>query len=696
MLSLSRQFIGHEQDVRSVATTGDIIFSCSRDGTVREWQIKPSATTETQQYRTHTGFVNSLAYHDGYIISGGQDSTINLVKPGATEPSYALLGHTANVCALDVSQDGTIISGSWDGTARSWKEGVCIETMEGHTGAVWAVLWTEHGILTGGADRSIRLWKDGKQIKNYPAGKDCVRALSLHPLGFVSAGNDSIIRIHTFDGEIVQELEGHDSFIYSLATTPGGDIYSVGEDRSLRHWHDGSLKQSITHPAVSVWTVAIMDNGDIVTGSSDSIVRLFTFSNDRKASAEECKAFDDSVAASTIPSQTTNIPNNLPGLEALSGPGSKEGEVKMIRTSPDLVEAHQWSGGVWTKIGEVMGATSKKVEYEGKDYDFVFDVDIAEGQPPLKLPYNTEENPYEAANRFITKYELDVGFQGQIVKFIESNTGGMALGVPKDVPASSTSSTTAVLTPQRSYLSMLAGNSQPILDKLKALSAEVSPAFSISCLLDLDTSKPSDEQITCLLKILKEFPRNKRFPALDLLRLSLPKIDSNVSMEDVLTTVLEASEFQADMIEDKVREANIMLALRCLTNMHTNVGGIKVLRGESDTLQELTSNLSFPNNRNLSLAYSTYLLNSAVLTFNDASSILALNLIGPLLTVIREATDSEVQYRALVGLGTLLRISEDVKVAANDVFEAAKTVRSIDQKEDRIIELKKEILDLLK
>jgi phospholipase A-2-activating protein len=26
--------------------------------------------------------------------------------------------------------------------------------------------------------------------------------------------------------------------------------------------------------------------------------------------------------------------------------------------------------------------------FEGREYDFVFDVDIQEGAPPLKLPYN--------------------------------------------------------------------------------------------------------------------------------------------------------------------------------------------------------------------------------------------------------------------------------------------------------------------
>lgn len=47
-------------------------------------------------------------------------------------------------------------------------------------------------------------------------------------------------------------------------------------------------------------------------------------------------------------------------------------------------------GNQWQKIGEVVDAigSGRKQLYEGKEYDYVFDVDIQDGVPPLKLPYN--------------------------------------------------------------------------------------------------------------------------------------------------------------------------------------------------------------------------------------------------------------------------------------------------------------------
>lgn len=57
-------------------------------------------------------------------------------------------------------------------------------------------------------------------------------------------------------------------------------------------------------------------------------------------------------------------------------------------STPDV----QWdlASMTWQKIGDVVDAvgSGRKQLYEGKEYDYVFDVDIQDGVPPLKLPYN--------------------------------------------------------------------------------------------------------------------------------------------------------------------------------------------------------------------------------------------------------------------------------------------------------------------
>lgn len=98
------------------------------------------------------------------------------------------------------------------------------------------------------------------------------------------------------------------------------------------------------------------------------------------------------------------------------------------------------------KVGEVVDAVGqgRKQLYEGKEYDYVFKVDIQDGVPPLSLPYNATgaygclgehlaraynclENPYSAAQRFLAKNDLSMEYIDQVVSFIEKNSGGVKI-----------------------------------------------------------------------------------------------------------------------------------------------------------------------------------------------------------------------------------------------------------------------------
>ena len=91
------------------------------------------------------------------------------------------------------------------------------------------------------------------------------------------------------------------------------------------------------------------------------------------------------------------------------------------------------------KIGKVVDAVgaNRKQLFNGKEYDYVFDIDAYEGAPPLKLPYNVtgilifhlmSENPYRTAQGFIDQHELPQGYLDQIANFILNNTKGQSLG----------------------------------------------------------------------------------------------------------------------------------------------------------------------------------------------------------------------------------------------------------------------------
>lgn len=83
----------------------------------------------------------------------------------------------------------------------------------------------------------------------------------------------------------------------ALNKAVGSDVFVTGsEDSTIRMWNsNGELGDAITLPAQSVWSVACLRNGDIVTGSSDAVVRVFTKDPTRYATETILKSFSQAV-----------------------------------------------------------------------------------------------------------------------------------------------------------------------------------------------------------------------------------------------------------------------------------------------------------------------------------------------------------------------------------------------------------------
>lgn len=139
-----------------------------------------------------------------------------------------------------------------------------------------------------------------------------------------------------------------------------------------------------------------------------SVVQVFTADATKQASPEEVAALEQEVSKSQIP--ITDLGDikvdQLPGPEVLHTFGNRDGQTKLVRDG-STITCYQWSAAKseWAKVGDVVGAgssskdPSQKEVFEGHEYDYVFNVDIEDGKPPLKLPYNIGENPYEVAQK---------------------------------------------------------------------------------------------------------------------------------------------------------------------------------------------------------------------------------------------------------------------------------------------------------
>ncbi|KAM0217008.1 hypothetical protein ACHAQD_007497 [Fusarium lateritium] len=729
---LSAQLVGHEADVRAASfPSPDTVLTASRDCSVRIWRRTQTSPPNFDATLLSRGseYVNSLSFFppsndhpDGYVVSGGKDTIIEVKSPKATSSDNAerlLVGHAHNVCTIDVSPNGTyLVSGGWDGQARVWspQKWETEFSLSGHESmAVWSVVaLDDHTVVTGCADKNIRIF----DLRQSTAGEvspnstihtpDVVRALCRvprdHPSGadIASASNDGTIRLWKLNGQQVAELHGHESFVYSLASLPTGELVSSGEDRTVRIWRGNECVQTITHPAISVWTVATNpETGDIVTGASDSIARVFTRSPERTADEATLKEFEESVKSSSIPQQQVGGVNKekLPGPDFLtSKSGTKDGQVQMIKEDNGAVTAHTWSVSQqqWINVGTVVdavGSTGKKVEYQGKMYDYVFDVDIEDGKPALKLPYNLSENPYERATKFLGDNELPLTYLDNVANFITENTKGATLGQTAESggpdPFGTESryrpgeDTQPKVLPQKDYLSITAAKYEAIFNKIFSINknmvssgrkdAALNPSDE-STLSDLRTALESNKPvpqtaIPLLVRILTQWPYSDRLAGLDLLR-CVAKYPLVAQFTDPSVGSLLDLAFTASLPQGETPNENAaMMGLRTVANIFSTANGRSVVSAQSDEaisflerIIGVSSEPIGPFNRNILIAATTVAINLSVLVHRERLLApeqrrrLAI-LLGTILSRDGQ-TDSEVLYRALVALGTLLSASK--------------------------------------
>jgi WD40 repeat protein len=116
------RFAGHEERVFKAAFSpdGSCLASCSKDRTVRLWQVETGAC---RVLRGHTDVVYAVAFHpDGTrLASAARDGAVWLWDVSRGEEVVRLRGHEAYVWSLAFSPDGaTLASASGDKTVRLW------------------------------------------------------------------------------------------------------------------------------------------------------------------------------------------------------------------------------------------------------------------------------------------------------------------------------------------------------------------------------------------------------------------------------------------------------------------------------------------------------------------------------------------------------------------------------------------------
>ncbi|KAL9174046.1 hypothetical protein ABFS82_02G026600 [Erythranthe guttata] len=727
------QLRGHEDDARGICICGDAgIATSSRDRTVRFWTLDGSQKRDYIMSRIllgHTSFVGPLAwvppneeFPEGGIVSGGMDTLVLVWNIATGEHVQLLKGHKLQVTGIAL--DGSdIISVSVDSTLRRWRGGQQVETLDAHQAAIQAIVKLPSGeFVTGSSDMTLKLWKGKSCVHTFAGHTDTVRGVAVMPnLGILSASHDGSIRLWALSGEHLMEMVGHTSIVYSVDAHASGLIVSGSEDCSAKIWKDGVCVQSIEHPGC-VWDAKFLENGDIVTACSDGIVRIWTVDHDKIADAVERDSFATQLSEYKISRKRVGglKLEDLPGLDSLKTPGNSDGQTKVVREGDNGV-AYAWNmrEQKWDKIGEVVDGpddTTKRPLLDGIQYDHVFDVDIGDGEPIRKLPYNRSENPYDVADKWLLKENLPLSYREQIVEFILQNTGQKDFipdplfrdpytGSSAYVPGASSRSPGVTKPsykhiPKKGVLVFDVAQFDGILKKISEFNnglqsdpekqhlslneGDMSRWGAIVKILK-DTSHYhssgfSNIDVAMVLKLLKTWPVELLFPVVDVMRMIVLHPDGAATLlqyfkdEDAGIVI----ELIKKITASSPLPANLLTSLRAVTNMFKN-GYFNewLLLHRSEILDAFSSCGSSPN-KNVQMAYATLILNYAVLLIEKKDEEGQSQVLSAALEMAEDETiDSDSRFRALVAIGSLMLEGLVKRVALDfDVLNIATTAKA--------------------
>ncbi|KAL2927495.1 Phospholipase A-2-activating protein [Bienertia sinuspersici] len=730
---LGTQLRGHEDDARRICVCDNAgIVTSSRDKTVRFWPVDSA-----NQYKEmaspkimvgHTSFVGPISwispndeFPEGGIVSGGMDTLVMVWDLKSGERVHVLRGHQMQVTGIALD-GGDIVTSSVDCTLKRWRNGKALDSWEAHNSPVQAVIKLPSGeLVTGSSDTTIKLWKDKTCVHTFTGHNDTVRGLAvMSGLGVLSASHDGSVRLWALTGEVLMEMVGHTSIVYSVDSHVSGLVASGSEDCSAKIWKDGVCVQSIEHPGC-VWDVKFLENGDLVTACSDGVVRIWTTHVDRMADPTERESYSSHLSSYKISRKTVGglKLEELPGLDSLQAPGTSDGQTKVVREGDNGV-AYTWNmkDYKWDKIGEVVdgpGDGLKRPVLDGKEYDHVFDVDIGDGEPIRKLPYNRSDNPYDTADKWLLKENLPLSYRQQIVEFIMENTDqktfsfdssfrdpytGSNAYVPGQTSANHAVSAKPAFKhiPKKGFLVFDVAQFDGILKKLSEfnnslLSDENQKQLSLT---DVETARIgavikilkdtshyhsssfADVDILLLLKLLNSWPLGMIFPVIDILRMVILHPDGASKLfkhinggNDALTEIIKK------VTTKPVIPGNILTGLRALTNLFKNTCFHQWLQCHCSEILDAFSSC-YTTNKNVQFAYSTLILNFAVLLVEKRDEEGQSQVLSAALEIAEaENLDLDSKFRALVAVGSLMLDGSVKQIALDfDVESIAKIAKS--------------------
>ncbi|XP_006457834.1 hypothetical protein AGABI2DRAFT_148368 [Agaricus bisporus var. bisporus H97] len=328
-------------------TNKQVIFTGSRDKTVREWNLK-TGEVERVFEGEHTESVLSLCVKDGWMVSAGSDWRVvvwNLdrSKNGAVK---VLRDHSDSVLCVRLD-DQKLVSCSKDRTVRVYTfPGLdLLHVLGGHRAAVNAISLSNGLLVSGSGDRSMNVWdvKTGKLLRTFEDHHTRgIASIDFKSPYIVSGSSDKHIRLVDMNTSRGWSTSSeYDTLPLGLGlgdsspSLPTAGHSAGGEESSISDSYPGGRKQGlVTCMCQSCGSVEVQPIGCATPNSSSASTSISAFSNLPLgfASPFYSSSFPHNRHSQPSTSSAYHHPNFHSNLRALSTPNNNNNNITTTGT----------------------------------------------------------------------------------------------------------------------------------------------------------------------------------------------------------------------------------------------------------------------------------------------------------------------------------------------------------------------------
>jgi hypothetical protein len=181
---------------------------------------------------------------------------VTTANPPGPKLEHVLAGHKDVILDASFAPDGrTLATCGYDRLIILWDvaTGAQIRTLKEHSDSVYSVAFSPNGkwLASGAADRAVKVWDaaTGKLIYTLSEPTDWVYTVAWSPDGMhlAAGGVDKSIRVWEIlpsGVKVVHSVFAHEGSVLRLVyDANGASLYSLGEDRTVKAWNTGSMKE---------------------------------------------------------------------------------------------------------------------------------------------------------------------------------------------------------------------------------------------------------------------------------------------------------------------------------------------------------------------------------------------------------------------------------------------------------------------